>query len=149
MRRALDPASGLMCDPNPRARATCPHCGDPMTAKCGSVVAWHWSHVGETCQEWGPDDARTDARTGTGAATPSAVGVCELCPAWEGGCVWARRGDPVSARWRAAWGVGSERRTRDGAPGCPSFGGPVVYGRGQRRAAADPRDRIYAGGVDS
>jgi hypothetical protein len=37
----------------PKAVAACPACGEAMVAKCGSVLAWHWSHRARThCDRW-------------------------------------------------------------------------------------------------
>lgn len=37
----------------PRLRGSCPHCGSPVLAKCGSRRVWHWSHLGKKhCDRW-------------------------------------------------------------------------------------------------
>jgi len=39
--------------PYPTGKANCPFCGDPVIAKCGTIVAWHWSHLaGKDCDPW-------------------------------------------------------------------------------------------------
>lgn len=37
----------------PKLKAICEHCGNPVQAKCGSKVVWHWAHVStENCDPW-------------------------------------------------------------------------------------------------
>jgi competence protein CoiA len=37
----------------PKARAQCPDCGEPVIAKCGDIVTWHWAHLaGGECDAW-------------------------------------------------------------------------------------------------
>jgi hypothetical protein len=36
----------LRAAPAPKLKGTCPACSDPMIAKCGSKVIWHWAHAG-------------------------------------------------------------------------------------------------------
>jgi len=38
--------------PRPGMRALCPSCGGDVLAKCGSIKAWHWSHVAADCDPW-------------------------------------------------------------------------------------------------
>lgn len=39
--------------PTPRCRGTCPVCGEPVLAKCGSKIVWHWSHGSNRhCDPW-------------------------------------------------------------------------------------------------
>lgn len=39
-------------EPEPGCRATCPFCRTPVTAKCGSIKAWHWAHLEGSCDSW-------------------------------------------------------------------------------------------------
>lgn len=37
----------------PEALAFCPHCGEPLVAKCGSIVTHHWAHQAQSeCDSW-------------------------------------------------------------------------------------------------
>jgi len=37
----------------PGDTGTCPTCGQPVIAKCGPIVNWHWAHIrGEDCDTW-------------------------------------------------------------------------------------------------
>jgi competence protein CoiA len=43
----------LRTAPAPRQKGNCPVCGNPMIAKCGSRVIWHWAHAGRVhCDPW-------------------------------------------------------------------------------------------------
>jgi hypothetical protein len=43
----------LRAAPAPKLNGTCPACGNPMIAKCGSKVVWHWAHAGRVhCDPW-------------------------------------------------------------------------------------------------
>lgn len=40
----------------PQAKAVCPVCESPLTAKCGSIRVWHWAHRHQDCDPWaGPE----------------------------------------------------------------------------------------------
>lgn len=32
----------------PGANGICPSCGEPLRPKCGSIIIWHWAHVGDS-----------------------------------------------------------------------------------------------------
>ena len=36
----------------PNGRAVCPSCGGGVIAKCGTIVSWHWAHIGDDCDTW-------------------------------------------------------------------------------------------------
>lgn len=36
----------------PQARAKCPSCEQPVIAKCGEIVTWHWAHLSADCDTW-------------------------------------------------------------------------------------------------
>ena len=39
--------------PFPKAKGICPSCRNPMQAKCGTKVIWHWAHVSRKhCDPW-------------------------------------------------------------------------------------------------
>lgn len=49
---ALD-KNGQKVMPRPKMAATCPICLQPVIAKCGKIVVWHWAHqVGKDCDSW-------------------------------------------------------------------------------------------------
>lgn len=49
---ALDP-SGFRIPAQRNVRATCPCCGEPVVARCGEVMQWHWAHrQREECDPW-------------------------------------------------------------------------------------------------
>lgn len=40
-------------EPQPGLTGECPGCGEPVTAKCGTLRVWHWAHKGRlTCDPW-------------------------------------------------------------------------------------------------
>lgn len=39
-------------EPSPGARAECPFCRTPVTAKCGTLKSWHWAHLQGSCDSW-------------------------------------------------------------------------------------------------
>lgn len=46
-------AEGERVEARPKLSATCPCCNQPVTAKCGKVKVWHWSHRGNlACDTW-------------------------------------------------------------------------------------------------
>lgn len=46
--------AGDLVSATPGAHGTCPHCGEVVHAKTGSIVAWHWAHASrEDCDAWG------------------------------------------------------------------------------------------------
>jgi hypothetical protein len=45
--------SGRTIRAAPKLDASCPGCGESVVAKCGNVVAWHWSHKADAdCDKW-------------------------------------------------------------------------------------------------
>lgn len=47
------PISGdCRLDPTPGLRALCPQCLEPVRAKCGTIVTWHWAHLADECDSW-------------------------------------------------------------------------------------------------
>lgn len=36
----------------PGLRGTCPGCGGPVIAKCGTILVWHWAHEAADCDPW-------------------------------------------------------------------------------------------------
>jgi len=43
----------LRIEPAPKLKGSCPACGNPTIAKCGSKVIWHWAHAGRVhCDPW-------------------------------------------------------------------------------------------------
>lgn len=131
MERALNPF-GQLVDPEPRARATCPHCKGAMVSKCGDVLTWHWSHLGETCEAW---TRASSSSSDTSSAAPARwvevevheVGprpperTCYTCWRWQRRCT----ADDASTD---AWLADHARPTPDGlarvyldAPPCPAY----------------------------
>lgn len=51
MQYAVD-AHGSRILAEPGLRAMCPVCGAPVIAKCGDILAWHWSHLTRDCDPW-------------------------------------------------------------------------------------------------
>lgn len=44
---------GERTPPSPKLTGTCPVCGDPMLAKCGTIRVHHWAHQGvRVCDTW-------------------------------------------------------------------------------------------------
>lgn len=43
---------GVRMKAAPGVDAVCPCCRLPVRAKCGAIVAWHWSHVTNDCDPW-------------------------------------------------------------------------------------------------
>ena len=44
---------GVRTPPSPKLAGTCPVCGDPMLAKCGTIRVHHWAHQGvRICDDW-------------------------------------------------------------------------------------------------
>ena len=35
----------------PGGRGVCPHCDEPVMAKCGQIMVWHWSHYADYCSD--------------------------------------------------------------------------------------------------
>lgn len=140
MRTAIDPKTDLVVEPNPKARGICPYCTGEVAAHCGGVVAWHWSHIGETCMDavseglpkGGPWAGYSDEVRGTCASCPAFLGVCRRAALW---------GDRMAVRWRAAW-VTETGSVREGAPQCPAWGS-FPTGRAARLRARDPHDPVY------
>lgn len=49
---ALD-ESGIKIEAGKGRRGVCPLCGDPLQAKCGEIIAWHWAHHRRLeCDPW-------------------------------------------------------------------------------------------------
>lgn len=49
---AID-ADGNRIEPKPKSRAYCPICQAEVTAKCGELKEWHWSHLSlSDCDTW-------------------------------------------------------------------------------------------------
>lgn len=49
---------GTRITATPHTPATCPTCDAPVRAKCGSINAWHWSHVSlHDCDTWTEPDS--------------------------------------------------------------------------------------------
>lgn len=45
--------NGSRIQASPDSIATCPMCSEPLLAKCGQVVVWHWSHrANPECDDW-------------------------------------------------------------------------------------------------
>lgn len=44
--------SGNISEATPGAKAMCPGCEREVIAKCGPIVAWHWSHLCLDCDPW-------------------------------------------------------------------------------------------------
>jgi hypothetical protein len=45
--------TGELIEPLPGSRAICPQCEEPVLAKCGAIVSWHWAHLaGNDCDSW-------------------------------------------------------------------------------------------------
>lgn len=45
--------NGERTPPAPKLTGSCPVCGDPMLAKCGTVRVHHWAHQGvRVCDDW-------------------------------------------------------------------------------------------------
>lgn len=45
--------NGQRHEAQPNLSGACPGCGQPMTAKCGELKAWHWAHQGKrNCDPW-------------------------------------------------------------------------------------------------
>lgn len=42
----------------PGSRSSCPSCGGPVVAKCGRLVAWHWSHLSTDCDPWSEPESQ-------------------------------------------------------------------------------------------
>jgi competence protein CoiA len=41
----------------PQAKGSCPACGEPVIAKCGAIVTWHWAHQARAeCDPWAERD---------------------------------------------------------------------------------------------
>lgn len=36
----------------PKGKALCPTCHQPVLAKCGQIVSWHWAHQASDCDAW-------------------------------------------------------------------------------------------------
>lgn len=123
MRYARDPKSDLLVEPNPGARAWCPHCDGAVHAKCGEILEWHWAHTGETCEE-----ARGYS-PGSGTYTPAkpsaSRGTCPRCELWQRGCTSRA---PEAAAWLVHYGDPASQlaRVRRYAPQCPASQ-PVRY----------------------
>lgn len=50
---AAAPGYAARLSPQPGVTALCPLCHQPVRAKCGSIVTWHWAHVeAEDCDPW-------------------------------------------------------------------------------------------------
>lgn len=51
MRYAL--IDGVREEPQPKLKGVCPGCGEPVIAKCGQHVIWHWAHASRChCDSW-------------------------------------------------------------------------------------------------
>lgn len=45
--------NGVRTPPTPKLHGSCPVCGEPMLAKCGTIRVHHWAHKGvRTCDPW-------------------------------------------------------------------------------------------------
>jgi len=42
----------------PGARSACPACGQPLIAKCGPIVIWHWAHLTDDCDPWAEPESQ-------------------------------------------------------------------------------------------
>ena len=152
MIRARDPASGAFVLPSKTgARAECPYCAGPMAAHCGEALAWHWSHLGETCQEWEVESRRSGGTGWTQSISPP-KGLCFSCSHWRRRC-WSE--DPVAALWMAAYvrpTCGGLVRVLSTAPQCPGHRFAVPLSKKYRRKidpsqilSLDPDPRIEYG----
>lgn len=46
-------SAGSLTTATPSARGTCPLCGQPVHARTGQIVSWHWAHLNLTeCDTW-------------------------------------------------------------------------------------------------
>jgi hypothetical protein len=124
MEVAIDPKTMLTCRPNPGARAVCPFCEGEMVAHCGAVLTWHWTHNGDSCQEWTQyaDLVKNPRWVGE---RQSAQATCESCHWWRGSCRLSElSADGISSRWRKVWQVPNGANVPDvqeGAPQCPRW----------------------------
>lgn len=50
---ARDVRTGEQIEATPSTRAVCPQCREPVIAKCGELVTWHFAHrANEDCDRW-------------------------------------------------------------------------------------------------
>jgi hypothetical protein len=133
VRYARDMKTDLLVEPNPGAKAWCPHCDGAVHAKCGEMLEWHWAHTGETCEESHGGGGGGDWLPGSIAAMK---GTCPRCEWWQRGCTAKT---PAAAAWIAAYGDPNSElaRVRRLAPQCPSSM-PVRYYSEVRRLTATP-----------
>lgn len=54
MRFAVD-ADGTRLPAAPKTRGYCPGCHNPVQAKCGEVLTWHWAHLTDGNCAWDPE----------------------------------------------------------------------------------------------
>jgi hypothetical protein len=45
-------------EPFPQGIAWCPQCYSEVIAKCGSIMAWHWSHQANDCDSWSEPESQ-------------------------------------------------------------------------------------------
>ena len=145
MLKARDPQSGLMVEPNPKARAKCQFCGAVVVAKCGEIVGWHWSHLAaQSCEEWANAERkeREDALAREKRASLPPRRVCTSCIEWFSGC---ESSEPLARAWLSAWGntEGGTVWLYRGAPQCPAWrwAKPFKPGHDQNPSESQWRDR--------
>ena len=52
--------SGERVTATPNGRGVCPSCAEPLVAKCGEIICWHWAHrarAGDCDSWWEPETA--------------------------------------------------------------------------------------------
>lgn len=46
-------SNGLRSTAQPGLKGICAHCGEPVQAKCGTKLVWHWAHLAaDSCDSW-------------------------------------------------------------------------------------------------
>ena len=145
MLKARDSYSGLMVEPNPKARAQCQFCRSVVFAKCGEKLGWHWSHSAtESCEEWAKAERadREAAREIEKRGTLPPRRLCTSCIDWRRAC---RSSEPLARHWLSAWGntEGGDAWMYRDAPQCPAWRWAQPLRRGYDQSPSDSqwRDR--------
>lgn len=85
----LAESNGLLVLAQPGSPGVCPGCHEPVIAKCGEIVTWHWAHAPGTlsaCDQW--TEPETDWHLGWKAAALEAG--CRVEVTMRDGDEWHR-----------------------------------------------------------